>query len=209
MIRTIASALATTRNVLVPLPTRLATAATMARVGTNRRSAGTSTSAASSAHAAREVMTSHVILDGGGSQVTLTMAATDRPSTSSSTRLAGKDHSLDVGVVAHVLARRRVHPVGAVIVPANRGGVAELHPVGFGGRTGRCRNRCAGESIKVDVVRRGVGVLEHPTVVEPNVRLTVVAEELHFLGGCSNQLHPIAELDRMHFDAGCIAVVTR
>ena len=90
MIRTIASALATTRNVLVPLPTRLATAATIARAGTNRRSAGTSTSAASSAQATSEVMTSHVILDGGGNQVTLTIAATDRPSTSSSTRLAGK-----------------------------------------------------------------------------------------------------------------------
>ena len=54
-------------------------------------------------------------------------------------------------------------------------------------------------------MRRRVDVLEHPIVVEPNVRLTVVAEDLHFLGGCANQFHPIAEFDRMHFDAGRIA----
>ena len=88
--RTIAAALATTRKVLVPLPTKQQTPATTDIVGVKRCSEGISTSAASNAHAASDVATSQKILDGGGSQVTRTIAVTGLPSTTKSTRLAGK-----------------------------------------------------------------------------------------------------------------------
>ncbi len=87
---TIAIVLATTRNVLVPLPIRQQTPATTENAGVKRRHEGISTSAASNAQAAMVVATSQAMRDGGGSHVTFTIAVTFCPSTTRSTRLAGK-----------------------------------------------------------------------------------------------------------------------
>ena len=54
------------------------------------RNDGTSTKRGEQRACAAEVITSHVKRDGGGSHVTLTIATTGFPSTTRSTRLAGK-----------------------------------------------------------------------------------------------------------------------